>query len=435
MRYLTPFIIGALLFIALPTYALSVLITQQGGTGTTTPSGILYGDNGSTSHLNTVLIGSNLTFSGGTLSATGSGGTFPFTNTSYGVSTSTTIGFLGGLLSTASSTFTTAPHFASLTNALLGTDGTGLVVSTTSIGVNFLTGVLPESKGGTNQSTYTKGDLLYASNTNILSKLGIGTPGTTGILGTAAGIPAWVATSSLNLLVSDTIGTLLVPRGGTGAVTLTGLLQGNGAGAITGVTGTTGQFPYYNGTNTLLATSTLFLSAGGFIGVNTATPQAQFSVNGTASSTSAIISGLGTAAGAFLAVNPSGQIIATTTPSGSGSVVTATTTGTVSSAIAGVKVLLQPISVVSGDVLMIWGTVWSNGATCDVTATLGYRQSTLNSTTTIATVIDGDASGSSCSATAQGLFTSTTTQTVQVQVLDAGSSESSFGTLMVQKIH
>ena len=44
---------------------------------------------------------------------------------------------------------------------------------------------------------------------------------------------------------------------GTGAATLTGLLQGNGASAITGIAGTAGQFPYYNGTNTVLATSSV----------------------------------------------------------------------------------------------------------------------------------------------------------------------------------
>lgn len=54
--------------------ATSTFITGQGGTGTSSPSGILFGDNGATSHLNTVIIGSNLTFSGGTLSATGGGG-------------------------------------------------------------------------------------------------------------------------------------------------------------------------------------------------------------------------------------------------------------------------------------------------------------------------------------------------------------------------
>jgi hypothetical protein len=67
---------------------------------------------------------------------------------------------------------------------------------------------------------------------------------------------------------------LSVAGGGTGASTLTGLLQGNGTSAFTAVTGTAGQFPYYNGTNTLLATSTLFVSTASNVGIGTANPSA-----------------------------------------------------------------------------------------------------------------------------------------------------------------
>jgi len=62
-------------------------------------------------------------------------------------------------------------------------------------------------------------------------------------------------------------GTTAVANGGTGATTLTGLLQGNATGAFTAITGTAGQFPYYNGTNALLATSTIFLATNGNVGV------------------------------------------------------------------------------------------------------------------------------------------------------------------------
>jgi hypothetical protein len=74
---------------------------------------------------------------------------------------------------------------------------------------------------------------------------------------------------------------LAVGSGGTGAITLTGLLQGNGTSPITAVTGTAGQFPYFNGTNTLLATSSLFLASSGDVGIGTASPTRTLEVAGT----------------------------------------------------------------------------------------------------------------------------------------------------------
>lgn len=52
-----------------------------------------------------------------------------------------------------------------------------------------VTGTLPETNGGTNQSTYTQGDTLYASGTNALSKLSIGTQGK--VLSSSGTIPQW----------------------------------------------------------------------------------------------------------------------------------------------------------------------------------------------------------------------------------------------------
>lgn len=76
-------LLGVLLGGTLTAQAVSVFITGQGGTGTTTPSGILSGDNGATTHLNTVRIGSNLTYSGGTLSATGGSPGSPANSVQY----------------------------------------------------------------------------------------------------------------------------------------------------------------------------------------------------------------------------------------------------------------------------------------------------------------------------------------------------------------
>ncbi len=73
MKKILFIIVGAILGTTLVASAASVFATFQGGTGTSTPSGILYGDNGVTTALKTVTVGSGLTFAGGTLTATGNG--------------------------------------------------------------------------------------------------------------------------------------------------------------------------------------------------------------------------------------------------------------------------------------------------------------------------------------------------------------------------
>jgi hypothetical protein len=69
------------------------------------------------------------------------------------------------------------PTWASITT--LGTIATG-VWNGTQIGATF---------GGTGQTSYTTGDLLYASTTNVLSKLAAGSAGQ--ILTMVSGSPAW----------------------------------------------------------------------------------------------------------------------------------------------------------------------------------------------------------------------------------------------------
>ncbi len=56
---------------------------------------------------------------------------------------------------------------------------------------NDVTGVLPIANGGTNLSTYTTGDILYASATNVLSKLPAGSDNQ--VLTLASGVPSWAS--------------------------------------------------------------------------------------------------------------------------------------------------------------------------------------------------------------------------------------------------
>lgn len=69
----------------------------------------------------------------------------------------------------------------------------GLTPSTASTGVVTLAGTLGATSGGTSQSTYTTGDILYASGSNTLSKLTVGTAGQ--VLTVASGAPSWATAS------------------------------------------------------------------------------------------------------------------------------------------------------------------------------------------------------------------------------------------------
>jgi len=80
-----------------------------------------------------------------------------------------------------------------LTGGPITTTGT-ITLGGTLSGVSLttqVTGTLPVGNGGTNITTYTTGDILYASATNTLAKLGVGTNGQ--VLQLASGVPAWGA--------------------------------------------------------------------------------------------------------------------------------------------------------------------------------------------------------------------------------------------------
>lgn len=83
--------------------------------------------------------------------------------------------------------------------------------------------------GGTGLTTFTTGDMMYASGSAAISKLGIGSSGQ--VLGVSGGLPAWGSVS-----LSDVTGTLSVAKGGTGVTTLTGVLKGNGTSAFSAAT-------------------------------------------------------------------------------------------------------------------------------------------------------------------------------------------------------
>jgi hypothetical protein len=110
----------------------------------------------------------------------------------------------------------------------------------TTIGVDY---------GGTGLTSYTTGDLLYASGSTTLSKLGVGTNGY--ILTVNSGVPSWQPAPATGVSSFQTsLSGLLPSTSTTGAVTLSGTL-GAGSGGTGLTTYTAGDLLYANGTTSV----------------------------------------------------------------------------------------------------------------------------------------------------------------------------------------
>jgi hypothetical protein len=125
-----------------------------------------------------------------------------------------------------------------LTGYLVG-NGTSAFTATATIPTSALSGTislttqvsgtLGAGNGGTGISSYTVGDILYASGTTTLSSLADVATGNALISGGVSNAPLWGKIG----LTTHVSGTLPVSNGGSGATTLTGYLKGNGTSAFT----------------------------------------------------------------------------------------------------------------------------------------------------------------------------------------------------------
>ena len=115
--------------------------------------------------------------------------------------------------------------------------------------------------GGTGLISYSTGDILYASATNTVSKLPIGTTGY--FLGIQAGVPTWLPVGTPGSVASFSGGTTgLTPNTPTiGSITLAGTLNTTNGG--TGLTSFTSGGAVYATSTSALATGTLPTTAGG----------------------------------------------------------------------------------------------------------------------------------------------------------------------------
>ena len=145
--------------------------------------------------------------------------------------------------------FATSP---TLVTPVLGTPSSGTLTSCTGLPLTTgVTGTLPIANGGTNLTTYTQGDIVYASATNTLGKLADVATGNSLISGGVGADPLWGKIG----LTTHISGTLPTANGGTNLTSFTT----NGAVYATSTSAlTTGTLPIASGgTNATTAAAAL----------------------------------------------------------------------------------------------------------------------------------------------------------------------------------
>jgi hypothetical protein len=125
--------------------------------------------------------------------------------------------------------------------------GVGAAPSYGKIGLTtHVSGTLPIANGGTNSNAALTASAIMVSNGSAIVQGASGTT-TTVLHGNAAGAPSYSAVS----LTADVANVLPVGNGGTGAGTLTGMLKGTGITAVTAVTGSAGYLTRWSDANTI----------------------------------------------------------------------------------------------------------------------------------------------------------------------------------------
>ena len=244
----------------------------------TSGTSILYG-NGSGGFSN-VTIGTGVAFAGGTLSATGSGGTVTsVTGTAPVVSSGGTTPAISMAAATTSVngylTSTDWTTFNGKQAALVSGTNIKTVNGTTLLGSGDL-GTITYAYGGTGLTSYTAGDIIYASAANTVAKLAIGTSGQRLVV--AAGLPSWATDTTTGTVTSVaasvpaflSIAGSPITTSGTLGITLSGTALPTTSGG-TGLTSfTTNGIVYASSTSALATGSAITFDGSNFATTGTA---------------------------------------------------------------------------------------------------------------------------------------------------------------------
>jgi hypothetical protein len=181
------------------------------------------------------------------------------------------------------------------TNGFLKANGLS-APSWANMSVSDLTGTVSVSSGGTGLSSYSIGDILFASTNTAFSRLSSTAVGNVLLSGGINNVPTYGKVG----LTTHVSGTLPVANGGTGATTLTGYVKGTGTTAMTasatiptsdlsgsvsvanGGTGATTLTGYVKGTGTTAMTASATIPTSDLTGtisaVNGGTGQSSYAI-------------------------------------------------------------------------------------------------------------------------------------------------------------
>lgn len=203
-------------------------------------------------------------------------------------------------------------------NALIS-GGVGVAPAYGKIGLTtHISGTLPVANGGTNITTYTIGDILFASAAGVLSSLADVATGSVILSGGVGVAPSYGKVG----LATHVSGTLPVANGGTGAATLTGYVVGAGTGAMTAVASIPNTDVSGLGTMSTQAASAVSVTGGSINGatVGATTPA---SIKGSLlASTSVITDGFATRTAGTLALAFATNGVVQVTPNATGTLTT-----------------------------------------------------------------------------------------------------------------